>query len=302
MAPRGRPGGGLDVVLPRDATSAQAIGVLLAHLLDVIVATVPGAVSGGDPEAVHDLRVAVRRTRSLLVTTRHLAPDRPRRALAQQLRWVVEVTSPVRDLEVLLREVSALPGLGTIEDLLVGDLVAARSTMAGALTSERFDRLIADGRTLADHLRADATTSSSARRHARRHIWKAYRRVRRHGAAVGDAAPASQLHQLRKDAKRLRYLLELFGGLLDGDRVAAVVADLRGLQDVLGEVQDTQVQAEALHALAGRVGDPEVRAAVEALVDDRARAHRAARAVFRDRFHRFDRRASRRRVADLCGR
>ena len=35
-----------------------------------------------------------------------------------------------------------------------------------------------------------------------------------HGRLIGPDTPAEQVHDLRKDAKKLRYLLECFGSLL----------------------------------------------------------------------------------------
>ena len=45
-------------------------------------------------------------------------------------------------------------------------------------------------------------------------IRKAQRRLLDHGRAITPATPAEHVHDLRKDAKKLRYLLECFGGLL----------------------------------------------------------------------------------------
>jgi CHAD domain-containing protein len=81
-------------------------------------------------------------------------------------------------------------------------------------------------------------------------ISQAYKRVVRDGAAVSDESPAVDLHTLRKRCKELRYALEVFAPVVaEGPRKRAV-ANLKGLQDVLGRFQDSEVQSHALRGFA----------------------------------------------------
>ena len=68
------------------------------------------------------------------------------------------------------------------------------------------------------------------------------------GPRPGDRAghPAEQVHDLRKDAKKLRYLLECFASLLPTSRRKAFVKRLKALQDNLGEHQDAEVHVAEL--------------------------------------------------------
>jgi hypothetical protein len=63
--------------------------------------------------------------------------------------------------------------------------------------------------------------------------------------AVRDPANVRELHDLRIAAKRLRYTLEVLGGVL-GPSAALVEAEARALQDVLGEIHDCDVLAPRL--------------------------------------------------------
>ena len=81
----------------------------------------------------------------------------------------------------------------------------------------------------------------------RRRIDKAQDRLLAQGRAITPDTPAEEVHELRKDAKKLRYLLECFGGLLPAAERKAFVKRLKELQDNLGEHQDAAVHVAQLH-------------------------------------------------------
>ncbi|AFY48148.1 hypothetical protein Nos7524_2305 [Nostoc sp. PCC 7524] len=53
------------------------------------------------------------------------------------------------------------------------------------------------------------------------------------------------IHDLRKQAKRMRYQMELFTELY-GESYAAYIADIKSIQDILGNIQDSMVMGEWL--------------------------------------------------------
>lgn len=55
----------------------------------------------------------------------------------------------------------------------------------------------------------------------------------------------ASIHNLRKQAKRLRYQMELFSDLY-GESYAAYVAEVKSIQDILGKMQDSVVMGEWL--------------------------------------------------------
>ena len=73
------------------------------------------------------------------------------------------------------------------------------------------------------------------------------------GAAIDGDTPAEALHELRKQGKELRYLLEFFASLYQAEVVKPMVASLKGLQDVLGRFQDREVQADQLRSLGDEI-------------------------------------------------
>jgi CHAD domain-containing protein len=120
------------------------------------------------------------------------------------------------------------------------------------------------------------------------------------GRAIQDSSPAEALHDLRKQGKELRYLLELFGGLFEPTTVRPLVRTLKSLQDTLGRHQDRSVQAALVGALAAEIGspDPATLLAAGALIERLHEDERVARQEFAARFPGFAARDVRRRVRE----
>jgi len=59
------------------------------------------------------------------------------------------------------------------------------------------------------------------------------------------AADGTILHDLRKQAKRVRYLMNLFGDFY-GETYEAYVEDVKAVQECLGDIQDSEVLGEFL--------------------------------------------------------
>ena len=102
---------------------------------------------------------------------------------------------------------------------------------------------------------------------------------------VADPANVVELHDLRIACKRLRYLLEIFA-IAFADDLEPFIDEVRGLQDLMGEIHDRDVQVpmleEHLAWLAGREGEAarrlvERRAAREHSGEPSAAAYRAFR-------------------------
>jgi CHAD domain-containing protein len=113
------------------------------------------------------------------------------------------------------------------------------------------------------------------------------------GRSIGPDTASEELHELRKDAKRLRYLLECFAGVLPATTRKSFVARLKSLQDNLGEHQDTEVHSSELRSLSQAVhGAPGVTAetllAMGRLTELFEQRRRAARRQFAARFSSYD--------------
>ncbi len=315
----GRPVGGISAKLrvtldPADRADAAAVAIL-RRLLEIVEDNVPGALADVDSEFLHDLRVAVRRTRALQRELRRVFAPEPLRAFRAGFRDLQALTGPTRDLDVQLLEFDDLvSGLGNaavgdvvpLRRLLEERLVAERRAMVRGLGSARTTVLLEGWAAYLDGLvgAPEADRPDAARpvvEVAAARIAKVYRRMVRMGAAIDAESPPAALHDLRKKGKELRYLLEFFSSLYPADVVKPMVATLKGLQDVLGRYQDREVQADRLRSIGEDVAQMKGGAAalmsMGVLVERLGEQQAEAREQFAERFARFAAKPQRKLVA-----
>jgi CHAD domain-containing protein len=301
-----------DVQLTPAMPAATAMAAILAAQFDAVEANVPGAIRDIDTEFLHDLRVAIRRTRSALKLAGQSLPAGLAAAYRPEFRWIGDLTTPTRDLDVYLLGfgdmVAGLVGaapedLDPFRDYLLRARAAAHRDLARGLRSARFARL-------ARQWRGDLAAVRPARKRpavaqlAGQRIGVAQRRALRAGLRITGASPAQDLHDLRKDCKELRYLVEMFGSLHDPAQRWQAIRELKALQDCLGEFQDAEVQRAELRAFADRMLAQRSAPAATLLAMGEIAAGLAgrqlqARADFDSRFAAFAGTASQARLAAL---
>jgi CHAD domain-containing protein len=318
-----------DVHLDPDEPAAHAYVAVLRRLLDVLDATKDGTVAGTDVEFLHDYRVAIRRTRSALRQAKDVLPDHLLSCFRPELAWVQEITGPTRDLDVYLglftRDRADLPSgrsgdLDAVHDLLEERRTHAQAEMRTDLASARAAALFADWReTLAALAACDPTPGADADEWgpwpeesattieavAAGRVVKRYRKLVRDGSRIDRHSHPEELHELRKAGKELRYLFELFGSVLPRETVDTVVKELKGLQDCLGDFQDTQVHQVLLTELGAELAthgreSAQALLALGSLVDRLERRRAEARVDFAERFARFSAKPVRARIDALA--
>ncbi len=258
----------IDVALAHDQRADAAAAAVLRRLLAVIVEDLEGTILGEDDEFLHQLRIAVRRSRTVQRQLAGVFPPVQLPGFRSEFRWLQQATGDARDLDVYLADLDELRDLlpadvrGDLDPLrpvLARRQVQARAAMAVALRSQRAEELLADWDRLLESLvelplddRPDAGRTIGALAGGR--IRAVYRRIVSMGHAIGPSSPAEDYHELRKKGKELRYLLELFGvRLFDPEVTGPLVRTLKSVQDVLGRHQDREIQADMLRSVVGDV-------------------------------------------------
>ncbi|MDX6682401.1 MAG: hypothetical protein QOG94_2440 [Solirubrobacteraceae bacterium] len=303
---------------PGERADAAAVKIL-RRLVDVVELNLPGTLADTDSEFLHDLRVAVRRSRALQRELRGVFAPEPLRAFRDGFKELQRVTGATRDLDVQLLEFGALAEGLPAE--VAGDVAPLRRLLEDHLHVERrrMVRALGSGPTRAllenwsDYLQRLVASDESLRPDAARavgdvagvRIAKVYRRMVKDGSAIDDDTPAEALHELRKLGKELRYLLEFFASLYPAEVVKPMVSSLKGLQDVLGRFQDREVQAALLRSLGDEValleGGAAALMAMGVLVQRLGEEQEQARTQFAESFAEFAAKKQRKLVERTFG-
>ena len=207
-------------------------------------------------DQIHRARVALRRLRSILSVFGKALPDTARRALSRDLaalasalgqarEWDVFVAGTLGPLLAALGEERGLKGLGFTAAVLRER--AAAEAYAAVMASDFMGlslRLAAwfDAGLWPEPPSAEATAllAEPLGRHALALLKKSHKRFLAAGAHLSGAG-AGELHGLRIDAKRLRYITEFFRPLFPGKPARRYIAALRDIQDILGTLNDAVV-------------------------------------------------------------
>jgi len=260
-----------------------------------------------DSEFLHDFRVSLRRTRSALTQIREVYPELEVERFKEGFRWLGTATGPTRDLDVYLLKMNgyreSLPGavradLDPLAEFLQRKRKLAHDRLVALLDSERYRGLVEEWRAFLTEPPTGSLLARNAERPVRElaseRIWRVYRRMVKRGRAIGDDTPGEALHEMRIRGKKLRYLLEFFRSLYPEEATGRLVAELKRLQDNLGDFNDYRVQVRILQGYASEMAEEGAASVPTQLAMGRLLAHLdAGRAAERSRFaKRFERFAS----------
>jgi CHAD domain-containing protein len=262
----------LDIALTVGMPTTYAMLRIMRALLDAAQRNVPGVLADTDSEFLHDLRVAIRRGRSTLKVPGAALPTAQATAAEVALKWLGDLTTPTRDLDVYLLGLDdlasevATPGwavsqLRPFRDFLAGRRAKEQAALARSLRTVRsrraFDAWAAVSTGGEPDDPRDTTTAPpvgpAIELVAKAAVSRAFNRVIKAGGSIDTSSPPTELHGLRKRCKELRYTLEIFAALHDPVAQRALVDDLKKLQDCLGEFQDTDVQQHAIRQFAAQM-------------------------------------------------
>lgn len=308
-----RPVSDFPPVLRTDAACRQ----ILWHLLMVMNRNEVGIRKQIDSEFLHDFRVAVRRSRSLITQVKGIFPRPRERRFRRELAWLGRITGPLRDLDVYLLDferfrtvvpAGARAGLEDLHAYLQRRHEMALRRLLADMRLPRYRRLMSDWKSFLQSPLPRRSSLPNASRPVKtvadERIHRLYRRAVKEGRAIHGETPAEALHELRKTCKKLRYLMEFFRHLYPAKRIGALIKVLKCLQDNLGEYQDLQVQQESLTRFERDMEwegilSAETRNAIDCLVRHLAGRERLVRREFSERFRGFAAPAVRAEVDDL---
>jgi CHAD domain-containing protein len=216
------------------------------------------------PEAVHDLRSATRRARSGLAAYRGFYSAVTVRRLRDELKWLGGMLGSPRDAEVMLdrlrghaAELPPGPASKAAADRLAEELGNTLDTayrkLQKTLLSERYFRLLDDLEAFRDQPPTRPEGAAPARKATGRLVRKAAKRLQRAARkakrARRGAGYEETLHQVRKDAKRLRHVAESMVPV-HGKRARKTAKAAHRQQEILGNFHDSVVARDRLAGIA----------------------------------------------------
>ena len=190
----------------------------------------------GNADALHQARVAVRRLRSALSIFKPLIANERFDPLRGELRWLAATLGEARDIDVLIAR-------GEVSPLLGEARTAAYARVADALASPRTRHLLIDLVEWAaiGEWRTGQGLDEPAARFAADALERLRRRLKKRGRKLATMDDTTR-HEVRIDAKKLRYAAEFFADLFPGAKAARrarrFIAAMQALQEQLGDLND----------------------------------------------------------------
>ena len=242
------------IALNPDLTAAHAFQHIVQTCLRHFRRNEDMLLTGPNPEALHQARVALRRLRSAFSIFEALIIDDVSAQLDDELRWLANELGKARNLDVMLER--APPG--ELYDRLEAARQLAYARVDEVLASTRVRRLmlnLAQWTASGAWLAASSTTDirdQRSREFASAALDRFHHKVKKHGrdlAAAGDEGR----HKVRREAKKLRYAAEFFTALFDRKRERRqykhFVGVMEKLQEQLGALNDRAAAGDVFTTL-----------------------------------------------------
>lgn len=245
---------------------AEAGRKVLSFLFGRMLTHEPGTRLGSDIEALHDMRVATRRMRAAFRVFGNGFKQKAAKPLLAGLRATGRALGQVRDLDVFIDKLQeyqlTLPekeqaGLQPLLEALLAQREEARQEMIAYLDSKKYLHFKQDLLKFvttegfgAKAVAIDTPTPYQLRHVAPGLIYQHYEAVHAYETVLPKAS-LDTLHRLRITYKSMRYTLEFLNEVL-GEESRMVIAEVKALQDHLGELNDARVAGKLVSDFVAR--------------------------------------------------
>ena len=289
----------LPEIKPEDDGCAAFQKICMTCLRDFMINEV--AIAGSDPvEGVHKTRIAVRRLRSAMTLFQPALNDADSKMHAGELKWLSDVLGHARDLDVTAEKSgnwtdSTTSGMSLLTERLKQTRLQGHQELGAALRSRRcrsflfnFVRWLEIGKW---RTRSGGGVRMPISKLAGKLLRQRLLKLLRDAKDLAHLPP-EELHEFRKDAKKLRYMSEFFLSLVAREQERKGYRKLlQGLEDVqkaLGTLQDQATLEELARLQIRQADDDKTRAALKGALKtilastdtgDSAERKKAARAV-----------------------
>lgn len=243
--------------LSQDMTVAEAFQTIARSCLDHLLINERCLLATRDGEAIHQMRVALRRFRSALKIFRPVVRDARLAELKGEMSWLLSSLGPARDAEVFITEIldpvaAAHPdhdGLAALRAYWRADRDYRTAAALDAVRDRRFTSLVL---ALGEWVEAGPWLGTPATPRFKRldspiqpfataRMGKAARKLLSAAGDHLDRLGHEDLHQVRILGKQVRYAGEFFASLVPRKQMKVYLAELSDLQGLLGQLNDIAV-------------------------------------------------------------
>lgn len=233
--------------------SEAAVRLMGLEMFDQARLFEAGMLEDRDTEFVHQYRVSLRKLRSLISLMKKALPEGEAEALKAQLAKLASATGTLRDLDVFLLEQRQYQALlpANYHAGFAALIKAVERDRKKALQATRKGLQAASYETTCARLRKrlsakpkflTAMGAKPVQAVASQKILARYNKIGDMAAALGPHSPDDDVHEIRIECKKLRYMLEFFAELYPAKHSKPLIQALKALQDLLGQFNDYAVQ------------------------------------------------------------
>jgi CHAD domain-containing protein len=303
-------GAKFSVDLGETLTIGESVAKICFDLAGAMETNYDGVCKDVDSEFLHDFRIAIRRSRSLLTLLKKVLPSGKTNHFQSEFKWLGSLTGPVRDIDVYLLKrdeyrgmlpASLHAGLNLFFEELELRRVRELKVLRQNLNSSRYHELIESWRSYLGDTESDLFSGIRKKPCvplADTLIRKRFAGFLRDGDKISDSSADSELHTLRIKGKKLRYLLEFFRSFYNDAEMERFLKQMKKLQDNLGDFNDLSVQQDMLalrlSELRGRSKRTmQMGASLGGLITALSRKHRLVRKAFQKTYSDFSKTGNR---------
>jgi triphosphatase len=253
-------------------TSGRAFALIARACLGQLLAN-EGAAATRDAEALHQMRIGLRRLRAAISLFFEVVTDPRVEAIKTELKWLGRELGPARDFDSFLIEAlrplrkqqANEPGLVSISRMFQRERLKSYRRAQEAIESARFRALVLG---TAEWVEAGPWSTSDdpltvARRAmpietlAAEELSRRRKKIGRRGTEIGELSP-EELHQLRIQIKKTRYATEFFASVFPGKKAGKRCdkfrSALKQLQNCLGSFNDIMIRKALCTNILARPG------------------------------------------------
>jgi CHAD domain-containing protein len=256
----------INIILTPQLPAVEALKVIYLYLIQVMRRNEDGILKDIDIEHLHDFRVSVRRSRSVLGQIKTILEGEIVENTKKLFSYLGRSTNKLRDIDVYLLEESKYRSLLPHDmhnhiypffEHLKNQRKHEHQLIKKTLKSAKYKRSLDDWELYLNTTAGIKDLTEFEKKPiidiARIVIRKRNAKVLKFGKETLKTLSDELLHQLRIECKKLRYLLEFFNSLFPQNKIQFLIRKLKLLQDNLGRINDMVIQQQTLIEFAGQL-------------------------------------------------